>query len=251
MMQATQSAANGMRAQQTRLDVVAANIANINTVGYKSARADFEDTLYTLMKDPVDDAEANNLRKGTGVRVSTTDRSFTGGIAQTTERKLDFAIEGEGFFTLADGNGNKYYTRNGNFSVSNEGDSAYLVNGDGYYVLTGAGERIQVPESGMSSIAEDGTITDKDGNSVRLGVVNFSNREGLEAVGDTCFRETANSGAPTETADAEVKQGFLERSNVDLGTEMTLMMRAQRSYSLASKALQTADDMDGLANNMR
>jgi flagellar basal-body rod protein FlgG len=251
MMQATQTAASGMRAQQTRLDTIAANVANVSTIGYKSARADFKDALYTKIKDPVGDSDANNLLRGTGVVLSATGRDFSDGSPQTTGAELDFSISGDGFFMLENGAGERLYTRNGNFAVSVENGGNYLVNADGDYVLSDQGQRIKIPNTGGISVTADGTLSSGGTEVAKLGIADFDNAEGLSAAGDSCFRETAASGTAYAAQNAQVAQGSLESSNVDLGEEMTLLMRAQRVYSLSSKALQTADEMDGLANNMR
>jgi len=251
MMQATQTAATGMRAQQTRLDTIANNISNINTVGYRSSRTDFKTALYARMKDPVGDSAKQNLLKGTGVVVGSTDRDFSDGSVQGTDAELDFAITGKGFFTEENENGEQLYSRNGHFSLSSEDGNNYLVNANGYYVLSDSGQRISIPTGSTVSVDEDGTLACDGVPVARLGLADFTNQEGLEDVGNSCFQETANSGTPYQAETARITQASLEKSNVELGEEMTLMMRAQRTYSLASKALQTADEMDGLANNMR
>ena len=252
MMQATSAAASGLQAQQERLDIIAANIANVNTVGYKSARADFKDALYSRMQNPADGLSVEeNLLKGSGVILSGTGRDFTDGAAQSTGVQTDMALSGSGFFMLQDDGGDAVYTRNGNFSLSEENGSLYLVNADGNYVLSDQGTRIQVPGDGSFHVSADGTLSHEGEAFSKLAVVQFDNPEGLDDVGNSCYRETAASGGAYRASDAGVTQGSLENSNVDLGQEMTLLMRAQRAYSLAGKALQTADEMDGLANNMR
>lgn len=251
MIQATQTAASGLSAQQSRLDIIASNIANVNTAGYKSSRADFQDALYTRMKDPVGNAEQNNLLRGSGVLLGATCRDFTDGAVQETDGKLDFALSNEGFFMLEGAQGQRLYTRDGNFSLSEENGKSYLVSGDGCYVLSDQGQRIAVPDTGSISVTQDGALS-SDGTKVgNLGIVTFDNIQGLSAVGNSCFQETAASGNAYVAQNAAVTQGSLEKSNVDLGQEMTLMMRTQRAFTLTSRALQTADEMDGLANNMR
>lgn len=252
MMQASKTAASGLQAQQERLDLIAADIANVNTVGYKSARADFKDALYTRMVNPADgQSEADNLLRGSGVILSATNRDFSDGATQETGEELDFSLSKTGFFMLENGNGEHVYTRNGNFSISEENGSRYLVNADGYYVLSKEGTRIRMPGSGSISVSEDGTLSYSGRPFSSLAVMTFNNPDGLSAVGNSCYQETATSGGAYTALNAGVSQGSLEGSNVDLGEDLTLLMRAQRAYSLAGKALQTADDMDGLANNMR
>lgn len=251
MMQATSSAASGLDAQQQRLDVIAANIANVNTVGYKSARADFKDALYSHMKDPVGDAEANNLRQGSGVIVNATNRDYSDGARQDTGAQLDFSITGSGFFTLQNSNGERVYTRNGNFSISVEGGKNYLTSSDGAYVLSDQGTKIELPSTGAVSVDPSGTLTAGGQNVGKLAVMTFDNPQGLSAVGDSTYAETAASGTAYAAPDAQVYQGSLEASNVDLGQELTLMMRTQRLFSLTSTALRTSDEMDGLANSLK
>lgn len=251
MLQATQTAATGLRAQQTRMDTIAANIANENTVGYKAARVDFKDALYTRMKDPVGTSEKNNLLRGSGVLLNATGRDLTNGTLQTTDSSLDFSITGEGYFTLENGNGERMYTRNGHFSVSEENGRNYLVNENGYYVLSNRGQRIELAGTGDVSVSEDGTLTRGGRTIAQLGITEFANPQGLDAAGNSCFQATAASGRTRAAQNAKISQGSLESSNVNLGEEMTLMIRAQRVYTMAGKALQTADDMDGLANNLR
>ena len=251
MLQATQTAASGLRAQQSRLDIISSNIANVNTVGYKSARGDFQDALYTRIKNPVGSSEEQNLLRGSGVLLSATRRDFSDGSTQDTGGKLDFALSNDGFFMLEDSQGQRLYTRDGNFSISEENGKNYLVSGDGCYVLSNQDERISLPDAGAVSVTEDGTLSCGGTKVADLGIVTFDNIQGLSAVGNSCFQETAASGNAYVAQNAVVSQGSLENSNVDLGEEITLMMRTQRAYTLASRALQTADEMDGLANNIR
>lgn len=251
MMQARNTAATGLTAQQQRMDIIAANLANDNTTGYKAARADFKDALYANMKDPVDNPEANNLRKGSGVILNATGRDLSDGATQTTGRALDFSLSGEGYFVVQGTDGGRLYTRNGHFSVSPENGQNYLVDDQGHYVLSTQGQRISVTGQGELSVRPDGTLLVGTQTVGKLALMDFSSPQGLSAAGDSCFQETAASGAPAAAQNCKVAQGSLEASNVDLGEEMTLMIRAQRAYSMAGKALQTADDMDGLANSIR
>lgn len=251
-MQAGRTAATGLRAQQERLDTIAANIANVNTTGYKSARADFKDALYTQMINAADGLSTeHNLLRGTGVVLNATGRDFSGGAMQTTGGKLDFSLSGEGFFMLEGNAGERLYTRDGSFTVSEENGNSYLVSADGHYVLSGQGTRIQLPGNGAVSVDGSGILSYEGQPFSNLAVMQFSNPEGLRAVGNSCFSATGASGNAYATRNTEVLQGSLEGSNVDLGQEMALLIRTQRVYSMAGKALQTADEMDGLANNMR
>lgn len=251
-MQAIYSAASGLKNQQTRLDNIAANIANSNTPGYKSTRIDFKDALYTLMDSPSGDSSALNLLTGSGVLIGATGTDFSDGILMSTGSALDFAISGSGFFTVENASGDKLYTRNGSFSISTEEDGNYLVTAQGYYVLDPEGNRITLPADATElSVTTGGVLSTPEGELATMSIVDFSNPDGLSSVGGTCFEATEVSGDPMLVEDVTVIQGSLEGSNVELAQELTLMIRSQRAYSLASKALQTADDMEGLSNNMR
>lgn len=251
-MQAIHTAALGMKTQQTRIDNIANNIANINTTGFKSSAVNFKDALYTLIDNPDGtDSEAANLLRGSGVLTASISTDFRDGSLDFTGQKLDFAIRGNGFFMLVSPNGERYYTRNGNFAISHEGQYNYLVTSDGYYVLNRNGERINLPGD-ISSInmTEDGVLYNENGWTSSLGIVSFTNPDGLMSAGGSRYQVTEVSGEATPAEEYSVMQGALENANVDLANELTLLMRTQRAYSFASNALRTADSMEGLANNI-
>ncbi|SHH83261.1 flagellar basal-body rod protein FlgG [Sporobacter termitidis DSM 10068] len=251
-MQSLYTAASGLSAQQTRLDTISANIANVNTPGYKSTRTDFKDALYTTMIDPVlADSAANNLLAGSGVLLGATNINMSEGTVSQTDLPLDFAIQGGGFFQVQADNGEILYTRSGAFNATIIDGGNYLVTPEGYFVLDADGNRITLPDNISSAqVSADGTIT-ADGQSYgAIGLVSFQNPNGLSPAGNSCFRVTANSGQPVQDLTSGVTQGSLERSNVDLSEELTLLIRAQRAYSMASRALTTTDDMMGLADTM-
>lgn len=250
-MQSIYTAASGLNGQQTRLDTIAANIANSSTSGYKATRVDFKDALYTTMENPVGADEATNLEAGTGVVIGATTTDFTDGALISTGQPLDFAISGDGFFAVQNENGETLYTRDGSFrTVPIDGEN-YLVTSQGYFVLDSEGNRITIPEGATDfGVTSSGILSTADGEFGKLGLTSFSNPDGLDPVGDTCFRATEVSGPPEAADNATVVQGSIEGSNVNLASELTLLIRSQRAYSLASRALQTADDMEGLANNM-
>lgn len=249
-MNAIYTAASGLRSEQTRLDTIGHNVANVNTVGFKSTRLDFKDTLYTIMKNPEGGTEEVNLRRGTGVMINASNIDFSESSTQTTDNPLDFAIAGEGFFVVENQSGERLYTRAGCFNRSVEQDGDYLVNQLGYYVLDDGGARIRLPNSDIS-VSRGGALVADNREFANLAVVGFPNEKGLSPAGDTCFTVTEASGDPIDLTEANVRQGVLENSNVDLAQEMTLMIRTQRAFTLASRALRTADDMDGLVNSMR
>jgi flagellar basal-body rod protein FlgG len=251
-MQSLFAAASGLSAQQTRLETISANIANANTPGYKSTRADFKDALYTTMVNPVlEDGAANNLLAGSGVLLDATALNMTSGATVSTEQPFDFAIGGSGFFQVQTDSGEILYTRCGSFTISDIDGENTLVTQEGYYVLDSNGDRLRLPaDTGGLKVSADGVMMTADRNYGAIGLVSFTNPEGLSPAGGTFFRTTDNSGPPTQDFTSTVIQGSLERSNVDLSEELTLLIRAQRAYSLASRALTTADDMMGLADNM-
>ncbi len=260
-MQSIYTATSGLKNIQSRLDTIASNIANINTIAYKSKRLDFKDTLYKGKETPnaqnrtaqTGAAAGPNSGKtfiltGSGITISGITSDFSEGNIKTTEVSTDLTITGRGFFTLLSPSGETLYTRDGNFGVSSEG---YLVNSDGYYVLDSTGGRILIEgNAGDLSVSPDGTLRMPGGELGRLALADFNNLNGLEAAGEACYRATAASGQALWAEGASVRQGSLETSNVQLADEMTMLVRSQRAFSLASRALRTADDMEGLANNM-
>ncbi len=270
MLQSNITARSGLIAQQQRLDIIANNMANINTNGYKAVRADFSDMLYQTMMRPLQPQDGLNLQKGHGTILGATVRNFNQGAGQMTQRLLDVMIVGDGFFAAQDLNGETLYTRDGSFALSQEEDGSYLVTGSGRYILDVNGNRINLgdtPESNLE-IQSDGTIwavttTPATADSApvttrtllgQLGLYRFQNTAGLEAVSTNMYQQTENSGeaqAVGMEGGVSVQQGMLEGSNVDLATEMTRMIRAQRAFSMASKALTTADEMDAKANQLR
>ena len=256
MYEAMMIAATGLHNQQRRLDTIAHNVANVNTVAFKNSRLDFKDALYTTGIIPaLPRTPEGNQQKGHGVMVAGITKDYSGGSIQRTDRELDFAIEGEGFFALEGADGNTVYTRNGSFSLSVEIDGMFLVNGDGLYVQDAGGGRIQIPEytESISITAGNGIMftAGEEETTAIIGVYTFRNLTGLLSVGEGNYAESDASGERLPAENAAVRQGMLEVSNVKLAEEMTRMMRTQRAFSLASRALRTADEMEGIANNMR
>lgn len=251
-MQSMYTGRMGLAAQQQRVDVIANNIANMNTYGFKSSNVGFKDALYTTMLRPVGGQDGYNLQKGTGVLVSGTTRSFDQGVPIGTGIPFDLMIDGDGFFVVEGQNGEPNYTRNGSFMVSNEGGNRYLINASGQYVLDVNGDRIALPaDSSDFTVSTSGEITVDTVAIAQLDIVSFVNKEGLEAISGSNYVETEASGPPQAAQDYVVLQGFLENSNVDMALEMTRLIRAQRAFSLASQAVRTADEMTASANNMR
>lgn len=258
MTNALVNAASGLYKQQRRMDTIANNIANSNTVGFKSSRVDFQTSLYRagIVPGPPRTATevGGNQQRGHGVRVAAIARDFNQGASISTGRPLDMAIMGEGFFSVESPAGATLYTRNGNFYLDNE---RFLVTGSGYFVLNDAGARIQLPlgvTSERIGVDANGVINiDMDGTVSRfpLGIFTFRNIAGLEAVGGSLYAETVASGDRLPAESAHVQQSVLESSNVNLAVEMTRLIRTQRAFQLASRAVSVADDMEGIANNIR
>jgi flagellar basal-body rod protein FlgG len=252
MRQAMVAAKQAVLSQQLRVDAIANNVANVSTTGFKSTRVDFKDSLYSTMDNPVLDNDMdNNLLCGSGVSLDATNIDFTQGADIETGQPLDFAIEGDGFFQVLKENGEVIFTRSGSFNTAAIDGVNYLVTPQGYFVLDSSGNKIMMPETGTDfSISEKGIIGNDDGEFGTIGLFQFTNPNGLSAAGDTSYTETAASGAPVIDENSTIVQGKLENSNVDLAQELTLLIRSQRAYSLASRALTTSDEMLGLANNM-
>jgi flagellar basal-body rod protein FlgG len=243
----------GMEAQQTQLDTISNNLANVATNGYKRAHAVFEDLIYQNLRQ----AGANSseqtqlptgLQVGLGTRAVATSRNFSQGNLQQTTNNLDIAIKGSGFFQIQMPDGTTGYTRDGSFQVDSSGQ---LVTNNGYVVSPG----ITIPATAQSvTIGNDGTITvSLPGQTTpqslgQLQLASFVNPAGLEPRGQNLYAETAASGTATTGAPASnglgaLQQGFVETSNVNVVEELVAMIQTQRAYEMNSKAIQTSDQM--------
>ncbi|MDR1692660.1 MAG: flagellar hook-basal body protein [Oscillospiraceae bacterium] len=252
----------GLSAQQKGIDTIGNNIANLSTNGYKKVRLDFQDNLYTRMYNKTDMDPDMNLQRGTGTREYQTARIHLQGALITTERPLDFALEGKGFFVLQNPNPvdeeeylDEYlFTRDGAFYLSEEEEGNFLVDSSGRYLADIDGERIMIPDPlTLQSDAEGNLSAMVDGEMTfiaQLGLVDFVNPGGLEVVGSNAFMQTVNSGEQLE-ASAIIRQGDVEASNVDLAEELTRMIRTQRAYQIAARCVTTADQMLQVANAIR
>ena len=246
-------AKTGMEAQQTQLDVISHNLANVSTTGYKRANAVFEDLIYqNLRQVGANSTEQNQLptglHLGLGVRTVSTTRSFAQGSLQQTGNTLDVAISGNGFFQVNQSDGTIGYTRDGSFQVDSQGR---LVTAEGLSVASG----VTIPVSAQSvTISTDGTVTVMlPGNATpqpagNIAMANFINPAGLEPKGGNLYAETAASGQPTTgtpgvSGMGVVRQGFVETSNVNVVQELVTMIQTQRAYEMNSKAVQTSDQM--------
>jgi flagellar basal-body rod protein FlgG len=258
MIGALYTAASGMNAQQLNVDTVSNNLANVNTTGYKRQRAEFQDLLYAQLSSP-DTKAPLTIQVGHGVRTSAMQRMFDSGPIMPTGNDLDLAIDGNGFFRVKARGGAEFFTRDGAFRLDGFGR---LVTSNGYIVQGDAGA-IQVPPDAQKiSIAEDGTVEYVDpvtGSRNVAGVISlasFPNPAGLEAIGQNMFAQTtasgeASKGQPGSANLGIIRQGALEGSNVEVVQEMVNLIVAQRAYEISSKAVQSADEMAGMANNVR
>jgi len=250
--------ASGMEAQQTNVDVISNNIANVNTTGYKKQRADFQDLFYEIVRAP--GARAGDLGRnpsgiqlGHGVRLAATPRTFTGGVLETTGIQTDMAIEGDGFFQVTLPDGSQAYTRAGDFRPDGEGN---LVTPDGYFLEP----QISIPEGTQQiTISPTGVVevlVDNQQSQVgEIQLTTFRNPSGLVGLGRNLFQETEASGDPIEGTPGDagfglVRGGALEKSNVDVVVELVNMILAQRAYELNSRSIQTSDQMLQTANEI-
>jgi len=253
MIRALWIAKTGLDAQQTNLDVISNNLANVSTNGFKRGRAVFEDLLYQTERQPGAQSSQqtqlpSGLQIGTGVEPVATERVFTQGNLQQTNNTLDLAINGQGFFQVLLPDGTTAYTRDGAFQVDNQGQ---VVTAEGYPVQP----QITVPANTITlTIAKDGTVSALAAgqtNPTQVGTVqlaNFINPVGLQSMGQNLYLETASSGAPTVGQPGNnglgvLNQGYVETSNVNVVEELVNMIQTQRAYEMNSKSVQTADQM--------
>ena len=245
-------AKTGMEAQQTNIDVISNNLANVSSNGFKKSRPVFEDLIYQTLRQPGAQASQQNqipsgLQVGTGVRPVSTERIFLQGNLQQTGNTLDLAIQGSGFFQIQRSDGSLAYTRDGSFQVNNQG-TLVTANGD---VLQ---PQVTLPINTVNvTIAQDGTVTvtEPGGTTATQGPIqlsNFINPAGLQSIGDNLYQETVASGTPNTSNPGlnglgSLQQGFVETSNVNVVEEMVNMIQAQRAYELNSKAVSASDQM--------
>lgn len=247
MLQSIYTALSGMRSQQYNIDIIGNNIANIGTAAFKGSRADFADMLYEQMKRPIQ--AGNYLQQGSGMMLGAVQRNQAAGTYINTGSALDFMLEGDGYFAVQAPQG-VCYTRDGSFRVSEGAGGSYLVTADGCYVLGADNQRIAVPGDASQITADSAGRLFLGGTQfATLRIASFMNPSGLMDVGGNKCLPSEASGAATAGA-ATVRQGWLEGSNVELATEMTRLMRAQKAFSVLGTAVRAADEMDSLANTM-
>jgi len=248
-------ARTGLDAQQTQLDVIANNLANVSTNGFKRSRAVFEDLLYQTIRQPGAQSSQqtqipSGLQIGTGARPVSTARIFTQGNIQKTDSPLDIAVQGNGFFQILLPDGTTGYTRDGSFQKDNQGQ---IVTSDGYplspnITIPANALTVTVGTDGTVSVTQAGTTGTTQIGSIQLAT--FINPAGLQSMGQNLFLETAASGTPTPNTPGTngagiVNQGYVETSNVNVAEELVTMIQTQRAYELNSKVVSTSDAMLG------
>ncbi|MBT8445510.1 MAG: flagellar basal-body rod protein FlgG [Gammaproteobacteria bacterium] len=246
-------AKTGLESQQTRMSIIANNLANVSTTGYKKTQASFEDLLYQTVQQPGASSSQSTelpsgLLLGTGVRLVSTEKVFTQGAINTSDNPTDVAIQGRGFFQILTPEGNIAFSRDGSFKVNADGQ---LVNSLGFEVDPG----ITIPPETISlTIGSDGTVsvvTGNDTDATQIGniqLADFINPQGLQPIGKNLYKETVASGSPQLSTPGlnglgTLIQGATEASNVNIVEELVDMIEAQRSYEMNSKAIQTVDEM--------
>lgn len=271
MVRSLWTAATGMIAQQTNVDVIANNLANVNTTGYKTEVNEFKTLLYQTIQTRTTSANGEQkpigAQVGLGVRNASVTTIFKDGALLASDSDSAFAISGDGFFAVRGEDQNIYYTRNGNFVWTlAPNDGIMLATTSGLPVIDSTGEPIILSSDYMTSritVTSDGEICYPDENNnpqslgIRLGVYQFANPSGLERLDESRYQETAASGPALNEATNNnlkksiVSQGFLEGSGVQVVDEMVNMIVAQRAYELNSKAITASDEMMQQANNLR
>ena len=251
MLKAFSTAATGMASQQTMIDSIAHNLANINTNGYKRAQVNFQDLLYLKLREAGREISSgiiapSGLEIGSGVRMASTNKVYAIGELQTTGRDLDLAIQGDGFFEVTLANGDKRYTRDGSLSMDANGQ---LVNSSGFIISPG----ITIPSNATTiDVGGDGTVSVMTpSGSTTIGTMQlyrFANPAGLSAEGDNLLRETLASGTVTSGTGGD--DGFgsilsktLEKSNVEMVTELVNLIQAQRGYEINSRVIKAGDNI--------
>ncbi|OAT79928.1 flagellar hook-basal body protein [Desulfotomaculum copahuensis] len=261
MLRSLYSGVSGLRSEQTAMDVIGNNIANVNTTGFKSSRANFQDMVYQMVRAASAPSgggagSVNPSQVGTGVSVASISLDMNNGALENTGRALDLAIQGNGFFCVKDNSNNLYYTRNGNFNVDVKGD---LVDENGNLVLNSAGSTINLygtpahQQITSISIGKDGKITalDSAGATItginNIGLFLFKNQDGLKQVGQNYFQQTTASGTAsaigTIGSTTMINSGYLEMSNVDLAQEFTNMITTQRAYQANARTITVSDSL--------
>jgi flagellar basal-body rod protein FlgG len=262
MIRALWTAAAGMNCQQVNVDVIANNLANVNTTGFKRSRADFQDLLYQNMLNPGSTSSAGSeypvgLEVGMGARVVNTEKVFTQGDFRQTGNALDMVIEGDGFFQVTLPNGATGYTRSGTLKLDSQGR---LCTSEGWLLSP----QVTVPSTAVEvTVGSDGSVSIQNGETgevedlgVTIELARFPNPGGLRSMGHSVYTATPASGdavigTPGTLGLGTIRQGFVEMSNVSVVEEMVNLIAGQRAYEVSSKAIQASDEMLQMANNVK
>lgn len=255
------TAATGLTSQQRYVEVIANNLSNVNTTGFKKVRPEFQDLLYETLRPAGSAARSgveplNDVQIGSGTELVATNKQFSQGDVHATNNPLDMAINGEGFFVVRRPDNTLAYTRDGSFQLNRNGE---IVTSQGNYLEPG----FTIPDDAIQiNVSRDGVLSVLTENSIdedtlgQLELVRFINPGGLRSVGDNLYLETPASGqaiyeTPGENNTGELIQAHLESSNVDIVEEMVNMISAQRAYELNSKAVQTSDSILATSVNLK
>lgn len=262
MLKALNTASTGMKAQQSNMDVVANNLANVSTTGFKKARAEFEDLLYDNVKEPgaatgLNAISPTGVQVGLGVKLSAVEKDFTQGSTKVTNNAFDLEIQGGGFFPVQLPNGQIAYTRDGSFK---KGPDGRLQDRNGNILqpeitIPAGTTGVEISASGQVSIVMGDNLQQPQ-NIGQIQLVNFVNPAGLKAIGGNLFVPSTSSGLPQQGIPGQnglgsIAQGQLETSNVNIVDEMVNMIQAQRAYETNSKVMQAADQMLQAINGLR
>lgn len=262
-IRALSSASSGMVSLQSRIDVIANNLANVNTTGYKKSRASFQDLIYQQVRQPGSTAGGGQgqvptgIQIGLGTKLVATEKLFGQGSLDLTGKDLDLAIEGDGFFRVTTPNGSTAYTRDGNLHADSEGN---VVTAGGLFLA----DNLTIP-SGVTriSVAPDGTVQGFDPTTPttlttigNITLTRFVNPAGLRSLGDNLYEQTAASGAAIDGTPGldglgAIRQGFLESSNVEVVEELVDMIQTQRAFEVNATSIRTADEMLQTVNQLR
>lgn len=261
MIRSLFTAATGMEAMSNNINVISNNLANVNTLGFKRSRAEFQDLLYQTQKMPGTQTSSGSqiptgIQIGMGAKLAAVTKLFTQGDYKQTGNDLDMTIQGKGFFQITQADGSTAYTRTGTFRLDADGNLV-TANGDlmePSITIPQDAAMINISNTGEVSVSQAGSTTPNVVGTLELA--NFVNPAGLQAIGQNLYKETDASGAPMTGAagDSElglILQGFVESSNVNVVEELTNMILAQRAYELNSKAITTSDEMLQTANNTK
>jgi len=261
-MRALRTAASGMAAQQLNVEVISNNIANMNTVGFKKQRAEFQDLLYQNVERMGAQSSASGtvvptgIQIGAGVKAGAVYRITEQGTPQATGNPYDMAIDGKGYFQISLPSGEKAYTRAGNLQVNPEGQ---MVTDDGYLLepaitIPQDATKVSISKTGLVQVTQPGQPAPTTVGQIELA--SFFNEAGLEAIGDNLLLETAASGpaivgTPGDAGYGQIMQSYTEASNVDAVAEISALIVAQRAYEMNSKVISTADQMLSVASQVK